>query len=113
LVGASGSGKSTLLRLVLGFEKAESGTILFDGRPIETLDLAALRSAMGVVLQHGRLTPGSLYENIVGHSGLGIDDAWYTARLVGLAADIEAMPMGMHTVVMEGAQTLSGGQRQR
>jgi NHLM bacteriocin system ABC transporter ATP-binding protein len=113
LVGASGSGKSTLLRLVLGFEKAESGTILFDGRPIENLDLAALRSEMGVVLQNGRLTPGSLFDNIVGHSGLGIEDAWYTARLVGLDADIEAMPMGMHTVVMEGAQTLSGGQRQR
>jgi len=77
LVGPSGSGKSTLLRLVLGFEKAESGTILFDGRPIENLDLGAMRRDMGVVLQNGRLSPGSLYENIIGHSGLTIEDAWY------------------------------------
>ncbi len=113
VVGRSGSGKSTLLRLILGFEKPESGTILFDGRPIENLDLAALRRDMGVVLQNGKLSPGSIYENIVGHTGLPIEDAWETARLVGLDTDIRAMPMGMHTVVMEGAQTLSGGQRQR
>jgi ABC-type bacteriocin/lantibiotic exporter with double-glycine peptidase domain len=31
---------------------------------------------------------------------------------VGLDKDIEAMPMGMHTVLMEGATTLSGGQKQ-
>ena len=30
-----------------------------------------------------------------------------------LDQDIEAMPMGMHTVLSEGAGTLSGGQRQR
>jgi NHLM bacteriocin system ABC transporter ATP-binding protein len=113
VVGRSGSGKSTLLRLILGFEKPESGTILFDGRPIEHLDLAALRRDMGVVLQNGKLSPGSIYENIVGQTGLTIDDAWQTARLVGLDDDIKAMPMGMHTVLMEGAQTLSGGQRQR
>ena len=113
VVGRSGSGKSTLLRLILGFEKPESGTILFDGRPIEHLDLAALRRDMGVVLQNGKLSPGSIYENVVGQTGLTIDDAWQTARLVGLDDDIKAMPMGMHTVLMEGAQTLSGGQRQR
>jgi ABC-type bacteriocin/lantibiotic exporter with double-glycine peptidase domain len=33
--------------------------------------------------------------------------------MAGLAADIEAMPMGMHSVLMEGASTLSGGQLQR
>ncbi len=33
--------------------------------------------------------------------------------MTGLDDDIHAMPMGMHTVVSEGANTLSGGQRQR
>jgi ATP-binding cassette subfamily C protein len=33
--------------------------------------------------------------------------------MAGLAEDIEAMPMGMHTVISEGAGTFSGGQRQR
>jgi ATP-binding cassette subfamily C protein len=113
IVGSTGSGKSTLLRLLLGFETPEAGTILFDGRPIESLDMAALRREMGVVLQNGRLSPGSIYENIVGTSGLGIDDAWEAARLVGLDRDITAMPMGMHTALIGGTQALSGGQRQR
>jgi ABC-type bacteriocin/lantibiotic exporter with double-glycine peptidase domain len=42
-----------------------------------------------------------------------LDDAWAAARLAGLDADIEAMPMGMHTLLLEGSTTLSGGQRQR
>ncbi len=33
--------------------------------------------------------------------------------MAGLDEDIKEMPMGMHTMVMEGASTLSGGQRQR
>jgi ATP-binding cassette subfamily C protein len=42
-----------------------------------------------------------------------LDDAWTAARMAGLAADIEAMPMGMETMVGEGGAALSGGQRQR
>jgi NHLM bacteriocin system ABC transporter ATP-binding protein len=113
IVGRSGSGKSTLMRLLLGFETAESGTVLFDGRPTETLDMAAVRRQIGVVLQDAKLSPGSIYENIVGHTGLGLREAWDAARLAGLDAEIEAMPMGMHTVLMEDARSISGGQRQR
>jgi ABC-type bacteriocin/lantibiotic exporter with double-glycine peptidase domain len=52
-------------------------------------------------------------EAIVGTSGASLEDAWVAARMTGLASEIEAMPMGMHTVLLDGAQTLSGGQRQR
>ena len=113
LVGPSGGGKSTILRLLLGFDRPQSGAILIDGRPIETLDLSALRRQIGVVLQDGKLTSGSLYENICGASEIPIEQVWEAARHAGLDADIEAMPMGMHTVVTEGASMLSGGQRQR
>ena len=113
IVGPSGSGKSTVMRLLLGFERPERGTILIDGTPLEQFDIGALRRSMGVVLQQSRLSPGNIYQNIVSHTGLGLEAAWEAARLAGLAADIEAMPMGMHTTVMENGQGLSGGQRQR
>lgn len=113
LVGPSGAGKSTIFRLLLGFEKPESGTILFDGKPIDTLDVAAVRRQLGVVLQNGKLTTGSIYENICGGTQLPLEDAWQAARLAGFDADIAAMPMGMHTMIAEGASTLSGGQYQR
>jgi ATP-binding cassette subfamily C protein len=42
-----------------------------------------------------------------------LGDAWEAAAACGLDQDIEAMPMGMHSVVSDGGGTLSGGQRQR
>ena len=113
VVGPSGAGKSTLMRLILGFESPESGSVCVDGKSLASLDVQAVRRQMGVVLQHGQVLPGSLRENIVGATTLSVDDAWAAARLAGLATDIEAMPMGMHTYVPEGGSTLSGGQRQR
>ncbi|MBF0130040.1 MAG: NHLP bacteriocin export ABC transporter permease/ATPase subunit, partial [Alphaproteobacteria bacterium] len=113
VVGPSGSGKSTLMKLLLGFERPESGAVLFDGQDIKGLDLQALRRQIGVVLQSGRLMPGTIYENIKGASHATVEDAWEAARMTGLAVDIKAMPMGMHTVLTEGSAALSGGQIQR
>lgn len=113
IVGPSGSGKSTLTRLLLGFEKPESGTILLDGLDLAGLDIQKVRQQFGVVLQAGRLMPGDIFRNIVGTSARSLDDAWEAARLAGLEDDIRQMPMGMHTVLGEGSSTLSGGQRQR
>ncbi|HSH46686.1 MAG TPA: ATP-binding cassette domain-containing protein, partial [Longimicrobiales bacterium] len=112
-VGPSGSGKSTCLRMLLGFETPESGAIYFDGQDLETLDLGAVRSQVGVVLQSSKLSQGNIFDNIVGSSPLSMDQAWEAAEAAGFAQDIEAMPMQMHTVVAEGGSTLSGGQRQR
>ncbi|MGM9558941.1 ATP-binding cassette domain-containing protein, partial [Anaerovibrio slackiae] len=53
------------------------------------------------------------YTNIVGTSPLTMEDAWEAAELAGIADDIRAMPMGMHTVISEGSGNISGGQRQR
>ena len=113
IVGPSGSGKSTLLRLLIGFEKAESGTIYYDGQELGGLDIQAVRQQMGVVIQNTRLAGGSIFDNIVGSAPLTLDDAWEAARMAGLDEDIREMPMGMHTVISEGGGNLSGGQRQR
>lgn len=112
-VGPSGSGKSTLLRVLLGFEQPDSGSVYFDGQDFSRLDVQAVRSQIGVVLQSGRVMAGDFFTNIVGATAHTLEDAWDAARMAGLAEDIEALPMGMHTVVSEGANTLSGGQRQR
>ena len=113
LVGPSGSGKSTLLRLLLGFEKATSGTIYYDKQDIVDLDLNALRRQFGVVLQSGQLMPADIFNNIIGPANLTLEHAWEAARMVGLDEDIKKMPMGMYTVISDGASTFSGGQRQR
>jgi ATP-binding cassette subfamily C protein len=112
-VGASGAGKSTLFRLLLGFEKLTSGSIYYDGQDLNTLDTQAVRQQTGTVLQHGQLMPGNIFANIIGSSPLTLDDAWEAARMAGLEEDIKRMPMGMHTIISEGAGTFSGGQKQR
>jgi NHLM bacteriocin system ABC transporter ATP-binding protein len=113
IAGPSGCGKSTLMNLVLGFDKPNSGVVLYDGRSLADLDHAAVRRQIGVVRQSGRLLAGSIFENLIGmHQGT-IDDAWQAAELAGIAHDIRAMPMGMHTIVNEGTPTFSGGQIQR
>jgi len=113
VVGASGSGKSTLMRLLLGFETPSSGRVLFDGHDIGEIDLRALRSGIGTVLQGGRLWAGDLLANIAGAANASVEEVWDAARAAGVAGDIEAMPMGLYTIVGEGLSTLSGGQRQR
>jgi NHLM bacteriocin system ABC transporter ATP-binding protein len=112
-VGHSGSGKSTLFRILLGFEKPESGSIYFDGMDLADIDPQSLRRQMGVVMQNGRVFDGDIFTNIIGSSPLTLDDAWSAARKAGLSKDIEAMPMGMNTVISDAGGGLSGGQRQR
>jgi ATP-binding cassette subfamily C protein len=113
LVGPSGSGKSTIIRLLLGFETPEQGTIYYDGQDLFGLDISAVRRQLGVVLQNGRINNASIFENISSNALITMDEAWEAARMAGLADDIQAMPMGMHTVISEGGTNLSGGQRQR
>ncbi len=114
IVGKSGCGKTTLVKLLLGFEKPERGTILYDGKDMRGLDLRSLRRRIGTVLQDGRLFPGDLFSNItITAPWLGLDETWAAAEKAGIAEDIRRMPLGMHTYLGEDGEGLSGGQRQR
>ena len=114
IVGSTGCGKSTLMRLLLGFEKPEKGAIYYDGRDIDKLDLRSLRRRIGTVMQSGSLFQGDIYSNIViTDPRLSLDEAWEAAEIAGIADDIRAMPMGMQTLISEGAGGISGGQKQR
>ncbi|MEQ9639151.1 MAG: NHLP bacteriocin export ABC transporter permease/ATPase subunit [Alphaproteobacteria bacterium] len=113
VVGPSGSGKSTLLRLLLGFETPSTGTVLYDGRDLATLDPTLVRRQIGVVMQSSRIFAGSIHDNIRGAEELSYEDCLAAALAAGLESDLETLPMGLHTPLTEGAEVLSGGQRQR
>jgi NHLM bacteriocin system ABC transporter ATP-binding protein len=113
IVGASGCGKSTLVRLLIGFDKPAAGSVLYDGQDLAALDQAAVRRQCGVVLQNAQPFSGSILDCICGAETYSLDEAWEAAAMAGLAEDIKAMPMGMHTMLSDGGGTVSGGQRQR
>jgi NHLM bacteriocin system ABC transporter ATP-binding protein len=113
IVGPSGSGKSTVMRLMLGFESPSVGAVIYDEQDLSDLDVAAVRRQCGVVMQDAALFAGDILQNVVGSGVYTADDAWEAIEAVGMDEDIASMPMGMFTVITEGAGTLSGGQRQR
>ncbi|MEV7393098.1 NHLP bacteriocin export ABC transporter permease/ATPase subunit [Streptomyces sp. NPDC091215] len=112
VVGPSGCGKSTLLRLLIGFDKPVSGSVLYDGQDLGALDQSAVRRQCGVVLQHAQPFTGSILDVICGTEPYTPEEAMAAAELAGLAEDIKRMPMGLHTIVA-GSGAISGGQRQR
>ena len=114
IVGSTGCGKSTLMRLLLGFEKPQKGAVYYDGKDLNAIDLKSLRRKIGVVMQDGKLFQGDIFSNItISAPQLTLKEAWEAAEMAGVAEDIRAMPMGMHTVISEGSGGISGGQRQR
>ncbi|MFE7773527.1 NHLP bacteriocin export ABC transporter permease/ATPase subunit [Streptomyces sp. NPDC057445] len=112
IVGPSGCGKSTLLRLLIGFDKPVSGSVLYDGQDLSALDQAAVRRQCGVVLQNAAPFTGSILDCICGAEPFTQEEAWEAAEMAGLAEDIRRMPMGMQTMIA-GSGAVSGGQRQR
>lgn len=113
ITGSSGSGKSTLLRLMLGLDQPTAGSVLYDGKDLQSFDQRAARRQFGVVMQDARPLPGEILSMILADSGLAEEDAWAAAEAAELADDIRRMPMRMHTIIGEGGLAFSGGQVQR
>jgi ABC-type bacteriocin/lantibiotic exporter with double-glycine peptidase domain len=114
LVGPTGSGKSTLAMLLLGLYPPDAGSVLYDGVPLDQLDLGWLRRQCGVVLQEPFLFSGSIRQNIAFKDpALSLGEVREAARLAAIDEEIMQMPMGYETLLNEGGLGLSGGQRQR
>jgi putative ABC transport system ATP-binding protein len=104
VIGASGSGKSTFLRLLNRFEEPTRGTILLDGRPLDSYDVHALRRRVGLVAQHPTMLTPSIGEEVrVARPALIDAEVERLLERVALAG----LPLGRATA------TLSGGEQQR
>ncbi|MBX3299155.1 MAG: ABC transporter ATP-binding protein [Acidobacteria bacterium] len=114
LVGSSGSGKSTILSLVLNFIQPTRGTILIDGKDIDTIRLRDYRRQLGVVLQDNFLFDGSVLDNIrFSDPEATLDEIKAMCHVANADEFIEKFPAGYKTIVGERGVKLSGGQRQR
>ncbi|HLR19055.1 MAG TPA: ABC transporter ATP-binding protein [Staphylococcus sp.] len=114
LVGPSGSGKTTISALLPRFYEVDDGDILINGQSIKTIQLASLRSEIGVVQQDVFLFSGTLRENILyGHLEADDTAVWNAIRNAQLETFVKDLPFGLDTIVGERGTKLSGGQKQR
>jgi putative spermidine/putrescine transport system ATP-binding protein len=108
LLGPSGCGKTTALRIVAGFETADRGQVLIDGRDVSAVPAA--RRDMGMVFQSYSLFPNMNALDNVGF-GLRMRKAG-AARRRQRAAELLDM-VGLTDQARQYPHQLSGGQQQR
>lgn len=114
LVGESGAGKSTVLNMVIGFNKANSGTVYVDGKDINAIDLHSYRRHIAVVPQTSILFSGTIRDNITyGLPTVSKKQLEFAIQAANLTGFIQTLPDGLDTLVGEHGGKLSGGQRQR
>jgi simple sugar transport system ATP-binding protein len=111
LIGENGAGKSTLMNIVYGFHRADSGSILVDGVPVEIgRPRDAIAAGIGMVHQHFMLVDNfTALENVIlgseGGSRLMAGEAAARAELgrlgreygleVPLDAEVQTLPVGL------------------
>ena len=114
LVGPSGAGKTTLVNLLPRFVELSSGSAALDGVPLADWDLASLRRQFALVSQDVVMLNDSVAANVaLGAEPIDRERVQACLRAANLAADVQALPQGIDTVVGHNAQQFSGGQRQR
>jgi len=114
IAGPSGAGKTTLLRLLSTQLAATRGRILVDGKDLPLWNPRCLRQQFGIVLQNDRLFQGSICENIAGFDPEpDVERVQRAAISAEIWADIQTMPMTLHTLLGDAGSSLSGGQQQR
>lgn len=113
IVGHTGSGKTSIISLINRLYHIQKGQIRIDDVDIESYQLDALRSKIGIVLQDVFLFSGSVLENItLRNEDVTREKVIQAAKLIGMHDFIMELPGGYDYNVMERGNTLSLGQRQ-
>jgi ATP-binding cassette subfamily B protein len=114
IIGKTGSGKTTLAQLLLRMYEPDSGQILIDGHPIESISLGSLRRQISYVPQDVFLFSDTVADNIrFGASDATMEAVEQAAKQASVDKEIEQFQHGYQTVIGERGVTLSGGQKQR
>ncbi len=116
MVGSSGCGKSTVTQLLERFYDSDAGQINLCNKNIKNLNLAWLRSQIGIVSQEPILFDLSIQENIAygdNSREVTLDECIEAAKKANIHDFISKLPMAYQTNVGSKGTQLSGGQKQR
>lgn len=113
LTGHSGAGKSTILRLLLGLEKATTGSVRVAGQDLSQLSgetLARYRQRVGTVFQDPNLEMDlTVFDNVA----LPLRIAGFAEKDIAKRVNAALSRVDLNDRAMEKPQVLSSGQQQR
>ena len=113
-VGPSGCGKSTLAKLISGLYQPWSGQVLFDDKPILSIDRSVFTGSVAVVDQDITLFEDTVANNIkMWDDSIEDFEMILAARDASIHTDVIRHREGYQYKLLEGGRNLSGGQRQR
>ncbi|MCH2394842.1 NHLP family bacteriocin export ABC transporter peptidase/permease/ATPase subunit [Oceanibaculum sp.] len=114
LIGGSGSGKSTIAKIVSGLYRPWSGSVLYDGIPLDELPHAYFANSVSTVDQEIFLFAGTVRENIGMWDNSVSEEMITTALRDACILDaIESRADRYESLIAENGGNFSGGQRQR
>lgn len=108
LLGPSGCGKTTLLRIIAGLERPDSGSVAFDGRPLD--QVPAHRRGFGLMFQDYALFP---HQDVAANVAFGLRMQGLTRpQIEARVAEMLAL-VGLTGYERRRVYDLSGGEQQR
>lgn len=113
IIGATGAGKSTITALLMRLYDADSGHILIDGKPVESIPSEELHTKFGVVFQSDALFADTIAENIDFGRKLSKEQLLRAAECAQAMEFIRSLPDGFEHRLTARGTNLSGGQKQR
>jgi len=116
IIGRTGSGKTTILQLLTRQIEPDSGEILIDDQPLNTINLHAFLDMTGVVPQEVFLFSDTIGNNIrFGSRSAEVTDHELieVTKAAHVYHNIEGFPGKFETLLGERGVNLSGGQKQR
>lgn len=113
IIGPTAAGKSQLLNLITDLMKPDSGTILFDGRPVDDYVQETFHNQIGFVFQDSVMFNLSLRENIAFSDRVTDESLEKAIETAEIRDFIDLLPEKLNTIVSERGTSLSGGQKQR
>ncbi|MBB6061582.1 ABC-type transport system involved in cytochrome bd biosynthesis fused ATPase/permease subunit [Thermosipho japonicus] len=110
IVGSSGEGKSTLIKLILRYINPDSGHILVNGKPLNSIE--NWYEIVGVLSQRTHIFNRSIRDNLLIAKHDATDKELYNAlEFAGLSDFLKIRTLD--TILGEEARNISGGERAR
>jgi ATP-binding cassette subfamily B multidrug efflux pump len=113
VVGRTGAGKTSLINLLPRFYDPSSGRVLINNLDIRSLEPAAFRSKMALVMQDPFLFSGTIRNNIFQADPVpSAEEQELILEAANCKPLIDRLSQGLDTVLTEGGTSISSGERQ-